>query len=55
MILISIYLWQGTIVPDITLVRETITNKAHFALLDILLEGIEGFASGNLLEKNNMS
>lgn len=35
------YLWEGTVVPQITLVGEAVANETEFALLDILLDGVE--------------
>lgn len=35
-------LWEGTVVPDITLVWEAVADEAELALLDVLLDGVEG-------------
>jgi len=36
----SSYLWESTIVPEITLVWEAVADEAKLALLDILLDGV---------------
>jgi hypothetical protein len=33
---------EGTIVPEIALVWEAVTNISKLALLDVLLDGVEG-------------
>jgi hypothetical protein len=40
--------WEGAVVPEITLVREAVTDEAQLALLDILLDGVEVFFLGDL-------
>ena len=35
------YLREGTIVPEITLVREAVADETKLALLDILLDGVQ--------------
>lgn len=35
------YLGKGTVVPDVTLVREAVADEAELALLDVLLNGVE--------------
>jgi len=42
------YLGKSTIVPDVTLVGEAVADKAQLALLDVLLDGIEGLILGDL-------
>ena len=42
------YLWKGTIVPDVAVVGETVIDKAHFTLLNVLLYGIEFLSSIDL-------
>lgn len=37
------YLREGTVVPEITLVGEAVTDIPQLALLDILLDGVEEF------------
>ena len=34
-------MWEGTIVPKITLVWEAVTNETKLALLDILLDWVK--------------
>jgi hypothetical protein len=36
------YLREGTVVPQVALVWEAVANEAEFALLDVLLDGVEG-------------
>jgi hypothetical protein len=35
------YLREGTVVPEITLVREAVADETKLALLDILLDGVQ--------------
>jgi hypothetical protein len=42
------YLGESTVVPEVTLVREAVANVAEFALLDVLLDGVEGLLLGDL-------
>jgi len=42
------YLGKGAVVPEVTLVGEAVTDIAELALLDVLLDGIEGLFLGNL-------
>ena len=44
----SAHLRESTVVPDITVVGEAVANIAQSALLDILLDGVEGLAGGDL-------
>ena len=37
------YSWEGTVVPEIALVREAVSNKSQLALLNILLDRVEEF------------
>ena len=37
---------ESTIIPNITVVRETVADKTKFALFDVLLDRIEGFLLG---------
>jgi hypothetical protein len=45
---IKVYLREGTVVPQVTLVGETISNVSEFALLNILLNRVEFLLLGNL-------
>jgi hypothetical protein len=50
------YLRQSTIVPDVSLVRETVAYKPKFALLDVLFQWIHLFPRCNLyMDKVEMS
>jgi hypothetical protein len=37
------YTREGTVVPEVTFVREAVADEAKFAFLDILLDRIEEF------------
>jgi hypothetical protein len=41
-------LGESTVVPDVTVVRETVADKTQFASLDILLDGVERLLLGDL-------
>lgn len=41
-------LGEGTVVPEVSLVRKAVADIAELALLDILLDGIEGFLLADL-------
>lgn len=43
-------LWQCTVIPDISVVWETVGYKAEFALLHILFDGIQSFTQRYLNE-----
>jgi hypothetical protein len=43
------YLGEGTVVPEVALVGEAVADVAKLALLDILLDGVEGLLLGDLL------
>ena len=45
----STYLGEGTVVPEVTLVGEAVTDVTQLALLDILLDGVEELLLGDLL------
>lgn len=45
----SSHLREGAIVPEIALVREAVPDVAQLALLDVLLDGVEGLLLGDLL------
>ena len=42
------YLGEGTVVPEVALVGEAVTDVAELALLDVLLDGVEGLLLGDL-------
>lgn len=42
------HLGEGTVVPDVTVVGEAVTDEAETALLDILLDRVEGLLLGDL-------
>jgi hypothetical protein len=42
------YLREGTVVPEIALVGEAVPDEAELALLDVLLDGIEGLLLADL-------
>jgi len=44
------YLGEGAVVPEITLVREAVADEAELALLNVLLDGVEGLLLGDLNE-----
>jgi hypothetical protein len=44
-------LWEGSVIPEVTLVGEAITDKANLSLLDVLLDRIEELLLGNLNAK----
>lgn len=35
------YLGEGAVVPDVAVVREAVVDVAQFALLDVLLDGVQ--------------
>jgi hypothetical protein len=41
-------LGESTVVPDVSVVRETVSNESELALLDILLDGVERLLLGDL-------
>jgi len=45
---VSTNLGEGTIVPEVPLVRETVADIAELALLDVLLDGVEGLLLADL-------
>jgi hypothetical protein len=45
---VTTYLGEGTVVPEITLVRKAVPHEAKFAFLDVLLDGVEGLLLGDL-------
>lgn len=42
------YLGEGTVVPEVTLVGEAVTDETELALLDILLNGVQELLLGDL-------
>lgn len=44
------YLGEGSVVPQVALVWETVADIAKLALFDVLLDGIECFLFGDLLK-----
>ena len=42
------YLWEGTVVPEVSLVWEAVADKAELALLGILEDWVEGVLLGDL-------
>ncbi len=42
------YLGEGAVVPEVALVGEAVADEAELALLDILLDGVEGLLLGDL-------
>jgi hypothetical protein len=46
------YLREGTIVPEVTLMGEAVADEAEFALLDVLLDRVEGLLLGDLEYEN---
>jgi len=41
-------LGESSVVPDVTVVGETVPDESEFTLLDILLDGVEGLILGDL-------
>jgi hypothetical protein len=39
---------EGTVVPEVALVGEAVPDIAELALLDVLLDGVEGLLLGDL-------
>lgn len=44
-------LGQSTIVPDVTLVWEAISDKAQFTLLNVLFDGVQRCLQTNLINQ----
>lgn len=44
---------EGTVVPEVALVGEAVTDEAKLALLDILLDGVEELLLGDLEWKSD--
>lgn len=49
-LLLFAYLGEGTVVPEVALVREAVADKAKLALLYVLLDRVEKFLLGDLCE-----
>jgi hypothetical protein len=49
MFVLSSYLREGTVVPEIAFVWEAVADESKLALLDVLLDGIEFFLLGDLV------
>lgn len=47
-VIASSYLGEGTVVPEVALVGEAVPHIAELALLDVLLDGVEGLLLGDL-------
>jgi len=45
------YLREGTVVPEVTLVREAVADESKLALLNVLLDRVEEFFLGDLEER----
>lgn len=45
----SSHLRKGTIVPEVALVGKAVSDEAEFALLDVLLDGVEELLLGDLV------
>jgi hypothetical protein len=43
-----VYLREGTVVPEVALVREAVPHKPELALLDVLLDGVEALLLADL-------
>lgn len=43
------YLGEGTVVPEVTLVGEAVSDVSKLALLDVLLDGVEELLLGDLM------
>lgn len=41
-------LGKGAVIPKVTVVREAIANVSELALLDVLLDRVQGFFFGDL-------
>ena len=42
------YLWEGTVVPEVSLVWEAVADEAQLALLGVLENWVEGVLLGDL-------
>lgn len=49
------YLREGTVVPEVALVGEAVTDVTELALLDVLLDGVEVLLLGNLCKTIEVS
>ena len=48
---VGLYLREGTIVPEITLVGEAVPDVSELAFLDVLLNGVEGLFLADLFKR----
>jgi hypothetical protein len=48
------HLWEGTVVPQVALVWEAVADETKLALLDVLLDGVEGLLLGDLYKCQSM-
>ena len=46
--IMSTYAREGTVVPEVALVGEAVTDEAQLALLGVLLDGVEELVLGDL-------
>jgi hypothetical protein len=47
------YAGEGTVVPQVALVGEAVTDEAELALLDVLLDGVKELLLGDLWRRRN--
>jgi len=47
------YLWESTVVPDVTVVWETVSDESELTLLSILLDWVEVIFLTDLFFNNN--
>lgn len=45
---VKTHLGESTVVPDVAVVGEAVADESEFALLDVLLDGVEGLLLGDL-------
>ena len=48
------YLREGTVVPDVAVVRKAVVHKAQLVLLHVLLNGVEWFRRADLKGRNDL-
>lgn len=51
----STYLGEGTIIPQISLVGEAVTNISQLSLLDVLLDGVEELLLADLMARKTLA
>ena len=49
--MLAAYLRQCAVVPDVSLVRESVTDKTKFPVFCVLLDGIEEFITRDLVSR----